>query len=108
MVNILVTDTDRFRNSKETRNISDFDWLDFDGSQNDIILKYTKSDFGHENKIQTSVKSSTDFRDQDILHVQVTEVDYVSGINVYIPSVQFRRVCTTRSVINKIYLYNFM
>lgn len=49
MANILVTDTDRFLEiQKKTRNISEIEWLDFDGSQKEI-LKYTKSDFGHEN-----------------------------------------------------------
>ena len=50
MANILVTDTDRFREiqKKKTRNISEIEWLDFDGSQKEI-LKYTKNDFRHEN-----------------------------------------------------------
>ena len=49
MANIFVTDTDRFGEiQKKTRNISEIEWLDFDGSQKEI-LKYTKSDFGHEN-----------------------------------------------------------
>jgi len=53
---------------KKTRNISEIEWLDFDGSQKDTILKNTKSDFEHENKIQKNVEPRYRliFKDQDI------------------------------------------